>query len=453
MRKASGTIRAAAPQYSRGFSRSIKPVVYRASGGAALVVLTILYWLIFYQNLPGTLNGMASNATYIEANSVDRVLKVCMIAMSLFVIASRWSVVRTVGRNINLGAAALLLMCLLSAAWSIEPTSTVLRFVSLACIYLVCFAVPLTGWHRLRFQQLTLPPLMFILIGSLVVGFIMPDRIAEIGTDIAQRGAWHGITHSKNEFGMVSSLGAIICVNLWLARERRSYWSIAGAAIAFTCLILSRSNTSLLATLLAIGFMFLVMRVPVIKDRFVSHVTIALAVLILFSELAIQQVVPGVSILTAPITSLTGKDTSFSARTVIWNVIKDHIQNAPWLGTGYGAYWIPNSSSPSWVFVSLMFFYPTESHNGYLEIVNDLGLVGLFCLLAFICIYIRESLLLMRLEKGQGALYLGLMFQQMVMNMSESEWFSRSSTFAVFILAITCLSRGLSAAQQRALGA
>jgi hypothetical protein len=40
-------------------------------------------------------------------------------------------------------------------------------------------------------------------------------------------------------------------------------------------------------------------------------------------------------------------------------------------------------------------------------------------------------------------LYLALLFQQLVMNMSESEWFSRSSTSVVLILAATCLSRDL----------
>jgi O-antigen ligase len=90
-----------------------------------------------------------------------------------------------------------------------------------------------------------------------------------------------------------------------------------------------------------------------------------------------------------------------------------------------------------------MFFYPTEAHNGYLDVVNDLGIVGLICLLVFLFWYIRQALQLMRIDRNQGSLYLALLLQQMVMNMSESEWFSRTSTFAVLILASVCLSRGL----------
>ena len=142
--------------------------------------------------------------------------------------------------------------------------------------------------------------------------------------------------------------------------------------------------------------------------------------------------------------NLTGKDATFSGRTIIWDIVKQHIQAAPYLGSGYGAYWLgPLPGSPSYLFIPIMYFYPTEAHNGYLDVVNDLGIVGLICVLAFIFWYIRQALQLMQFDRGQATVYLALLFQQMVMNMSESEWFSRTSTFAVLILASCCLSRGL----------
>jgi O-antigen ligase len=283
---------------------------------------------------------------------------------------------------------------------------------------------------------------MLILLASLVVGIIYPDKITELGTDLSQNGAWHGVTHSKNEFGMMSSISVIICANRWLSGEGSPFGAIAGTAVAFVCLTLSRSNTSLFATLVALFFMVLVMRVPVIRQRYSTHVAAAIAGTILLYELAIQDVVPGVYTLLTPIRNLTGKDTTLSGRTIIWKVIKDHIPGAPYLGTGYGAYWLgPTPSSPSYVFVPLMYFYPTEAHNGYLDIVNDLGLVGLACVLAFLFFFIRQALELMRTDRSQAALYLALLFQQMVINMSESEWFSRSSTFAILLLATACLCR------------
>jgi O-antigen ligase len=189
----------------------------------------------------------------------------------------------------------------------------------------------------------------------------------------------------------------------------------------------------------------------VIKQRFSTHVVVAIAGTILLYELVIQNVIPGAYTLLAPIRSLTGKDATFSARTTIWDIVKQHIQYAPILGSGYGAYWIgPVARSPSYVFTYVMYFYPTEAHNGYLDIVNDLGWLGMGCLVLFLIAYMRQALQLMRFDRSQAALYLALLFQQMVMNMSESEWFARDSAFTIMLLAITCLSRALQEARASA---
>jgi exopolysaccharide production protein ExoQ len=461
MRKVSGSMRTATPRYPRGANRNAGASAKRVGGVGGLVLLSILFWSIFYEYLPGNLglNRVASQGTVSmastedaspantedanAANTLDRIIKVCTILMSVYVIATRWSLTRSLAKNINVGLAAFLVLAPLSAVWSIEPDATILRSISLVSIALLCVAISLAGWGRQRFQQLAIPPLMFILVASLVLGIIFPDQIAELGNDLSQKNAWHGIAFTKNQFGMIASMGEILCVNRWLAREGRTSWAIAGAAVAFACLILSRSNTSQFATIVAVLFMTLVMRVPVIKQRYSTHVAVAFAATILLYELVLQNVIPGAYTLLAPVRSLTGKDATFSARTIIWDVLKRHIQAAPYLGTGYGAYWIRSPTSPSYAFVYLMYFYPTEGHNGYLDIVNDLGFLGLICLLVFLFWFIRQALQLMRFDRSQAALYLALLFQEMVMNMSESEWFSRSSTFAVLFLATTCLSRGL----------
>jgi exopolysaccharide production protein ExoQ len=454
MRKVTGPMRAA-PQFPRAATRHAGPSS-RVEGGPWVIVLSILFWLIFYQNLPWSLDGFSGGggavADATSGNTSDRILKVLMLVLSLYVVVTRWSLTRSLAKHVNAGTVAFLALALLSAMWSADSTVTLLRFTSLITIVLVCFAITLAGWHRQRLQQLTIPPLMFILIVSLLAGIIFPERIAEVGTDISQKDAWHGITHGKNEFGMFSSMAVLICSNWWLSRERRSYWAIAGTVVASLCLILSRSNTSLLATLVGVLTMVLVMRVPAIRRRFSTLVVVALAAIILLYEMVIQNVLPGVNTLLLPITSLTGKDNTFSARTIIWNLVKEHIQYSPYLGTGYGAYWLGSfASSPSHIFVLVMFFYPTEAHNGYLDIVNDLGYVGLTCLLVFLFWFIRQALQLMAFDRSQAALYLALLFQEMVINMSESDFFSRTSTFAILLLASMCLSRGLLEARRSAL--
>jgi exopolysaccharide production protein ExoQ len=427
--------------------RRIGPAVRRGAGYAFLVPLMLLFWFVFYQNLPGDLNGVAFKPLHTEG-TIDRVVKIITMAISCAAIVVNFAAARRLAREVNPGLVAIMVLIPLSAAWSIDSSATLLRFTTLMAIVLLCLAIPLAGWERQRLQQLAVPPVMTILILSLLVGVISPDMVKEVGTDISLRDAWHGITFQKNQFGTTASIATILCAHRWLAPGRHTLWTIAGLVIALACLALSRSSTSMLSMLLGVTFMILVLRVPAIVQRFTTPVVVAIFSLILVYELAVQNLIPGVSTLLAPVMHLTGKDMTFSARSTIWEVIKEHSRAAPWLGTGYGAYWTgPDPGTPSYIFVYLMSFYPSESHNGYLEILNDLGRVGLICLLAFLVFFMRQALQLMPLDRGQAVLYLALLFQQMVDNLSESEWFSRTATCTLLILASACLSRAL--AEQR----
>jgi exopolysaccharide production protein ExoQ len=89
-------------------------------------------------------------------------------------------------------------------------------------------------------------------------------------------------------------------------------------------------------------------------------------------------------------------------------------------------------------------FFPGSAHNGYLDIANDLGWVGLAALLGFIATYLRQALQLLRIDGSQAILYVALLIQQAVTNLSESHWFSvQSVDFVIVTLATTSLARGL----------
>jgi exopolysaccharide production protein ExoQ len=342
-----------------------------------LYLLTGLIWIIFYQNLPSDLAGYSRQVVFVGANSLDRIIKLTMISVSFYLIFNRWAMARDLFHTLNKGLLVLLFLCPISLLWSIDATATMLRVVSLASVLLVCFSFGLASWHPRRFQQTVIPPIMLLLAASLALGVLAPNLVKEVGTDIALKDSWHGITSGKNEFGMLSSVGTILCCQRWMSREGRPLWAVIGVAVAFTCLVLSRSNTSMFSTLLAVGSMYLLLRVPVVRSRYTVHVVVSIAAIVLLYEGIIQKIVPGLDVLLQPIVGLTGKDTTFSARTTIWEVVKQHISLRPLLGSGYGAYWVgPEPTSPSYVFLKVMWFYPTESHNGYLELVNDLGLLG-----------------------------------------------------------------------------
>jgi O-antigen ligase len=93
-------------------------------------------------------------------------------------------------------------------------------------------------------------------------------------------------------------------------------------------------------------------------------------------------------------------------------------------------------------------FYPTEAHNGYLDILNDLGYVGLTCLLGYLLVFLRQCLALLKFNYAQATLYLALLFEELINNLTESDWLS-STAFALSIMALATFALARSALEQR----
>jgi O-antigen ligase len=149
---------------------------------------------------------------------------------------------------------------------------------------------------------------------------------------------------------------------------------------------------------------------------------------------------PGLSVFSAPVALLAGKDGSLTGRTAIWELIRDHIARRPVFGSGYGAYWEPNrgAGTESAIFVKqLDGFYPGSSHNGYLEVTNDLGACGLLLLCGYLITHVREGVRCSAQDWAQGLLCLTLWLQQALTNFSESHWFNVTSVDFVFLSVAT----------------
>jgi len=250
----------------------------------------------------------------------------------------------------------------------------------------------------------------------------------------------------KNAFGQLASFTFIFWLHAWLAREVGAWKAIVFGGCGAACVFFSRSSTSLLASFFVTGLLLLLLRAPTSFRRAMPYMVGVFATLVLTYALAILNLIPGLGLLLQPVMAITGKDMTFSNRSAIWDIIKEHIQFSPFLGTGYGAYWIgPTPESPSYSFLARLYFYPNEAHNGYLEIVNDLGFVGLIVLLGYLIWYLRQTLRLWRYDRNQASLYLAVFFQQAIINLSESTWLVVNAglsftlmAFATFALARSC---------------
>jgi len=374
---------------------------------------------------------------------LSRGLWLVIVGVSAIVVVRRAGLAWQLLRWVNWSLVLFAVLVGLSALWSIAPDVTARRGFRLATITFAAMAFVLASWHAQRFQNVIRPILTVMLLGSIVFGLLFPKMAIHQSDAPELHNAWHGLATQKNGLGALACMGVIFWFHGWLSREVRLLPALAGGAIAAACLLLSRSSTSLMAAIFVMLFMLLLLRSPAGMRRVLPYlVGLFIAVLLTYS-IAILRLVPAFDILLSPITALTGKDLTFTNRSQIWVILIEHIRQSPWLGTGYGAYWTgPLPTSPSYEFVTRMYFYPNSAHNGYLEILNDLGVVGLVCLAAFLIVYVRQCLRLFRTDRCQAALYLGLFLDQGITNLSETHWLSALSVdFAVMTLATMALAR------------
>jgi exopolysaccharide production protein ExoQ len=390
--------------------------------------------------------GLAVSTADLSPSPVTRTLKISLIVIGLLVIATRVGRARALLMRINIFFVLFLLLMFTSILWSADSGATLARCVSYSTAVLVSFAFCLVGWHRNRFQNAVRPLLTLVLAGSLIYIILEPARALDF-----DGAGYHGLSGQKNPFGELCALGTLLWMHGWISGDAKGWKAMLGAALGWMCLWLSKSATSLLATVFASWFLVMVLRTSPALRRYTPYLVVLFASLMVAYALAVLNLIPGLdTILLGPITAITGKDMTFTNRTAIWEIIKEHVQLHPILGTGYGAYWtgaVP--SSPSYVMLSRLYFWPSESHNGYLEVVNDLGFVGLTCLIAYIAVYVRQSLQLFRFDRAGGSLYLAIFFQQAITNLSESAWFSANGVLPVIIVTLATCALGRDLLEQQ----
>lgn len=405
-----------------------------------LIVLMIVPEGLDYQ-------GLAGSGPPAGAGAVSRALWLALLASSALIIAWRAGLAWLLAGRLNPFLPILVALALVSLAWSIDESLSARRLARLVTMVGTCIAFVLMAWHARRLQDVVRPALTLMLLGSLVFGLLFPALAIHHEAAAELQGAWRGLANHKNGLGALACFGLIFWCHGWFSGEVRTPAALFGIGIAAACLVLSRSSTSMAASVFVVLFLAVGLRAPARLRRWLPTLVVVLTALLLLYALAILGVIPGLGTLLASLAGLTGKDTTLTGRTGIWWILAEHIELRPFFGSGYAAYWTagPMLGTESHEFVRRMQgFYPGSAHNGYLEVANDLGWVGLTGLLGYAAMHVRQSLQLLRLERSQAVLYLAIFFQQAITNLSESHWFSVLSVdFVIMTLASTALARSL----------
>jgi O-antigen ligase len=425
--------------------------IWKRDDRSLALVATLVWLAVLRVVIPGFFDYSDDDVALIQnGGSIgNQIIWLSLVLIPLVLLRNRMKLTWALLSSVNGWFLVLTLYACASVLWSIDPGATFRKLLHLIGIYVVCITVCLVGWNARRFQAVLRPVLTALMVGSIIFGLLRPD-LAIMPPNAAAGdpgGQWRGLTIHKNALGSVASFAVILWFNTLLYRDKK-WWAIAiGLVSSLACLYLSASSTSLVGTLLVIVFLLSGKLTPPSMRGFVTPVLIAVFVLsIVGYGMAVMKLVPGLDAMISSATSVVGKDATFTGRTPIWNLVKAHIALHPLTGTGYGAFWVgPFDTSPSYEFVRRLYFYPAEAHNGYLDIVLDLGYLGLVLLGGFIVRYFVLSIRLMKVDRPQALLYLSLMLYFLLANLTESSWLTTgpNPNWMMVGLAIFAMSRQL----------
>ena len=251
-----------------------------------------------------------------------------------------------------------------SALWAEDPALVARRIVVFLC-------VGFAAWAVARSWTLT-DILAFTVISCMVV------LCVSTGLEII-RGQFHpfdgefrlmGLTHPNNHAQECAA--AIFCsiAAIRLIPEHKRFYTLTAIA-AFGFMVLTRSRTSFLAVLVALGFGALY----IMPKRRVFGIGLVVASVVLIISVYGPDVIDSAKHMllfgrqesAADVGTLTG-------RTELWSELMTYVAAHPILGYGFEGFWGPVHTAS--VSLSLGWVVP-HAHNGYIEMLLDLGVVGL----------------------------------------------------------------------------
>lgn len=276
----------------------------------------------------------------------------------LFLVKHRTAALSLVLREKWLGA--LCIWALASVAWSVEPLDTLRRALALlgstiAALYL--------GLHYEPKQQLK--AMAFVIGLGAVASALVIVAMPSVG--ITPDGM-QGVYNLKNSLGRIMSLGAFCFALLALSERRYRALRIAMFLLCCVLLVLSKSATAVVVTMLMLALLPLRKLIYLRTRQLIAATAILAPVLAGITFWAVES--------SEDILGVLGRTSSLSGRIPLWQLVLKSIAARPIRGYGFAAFW--NSWDGERVSDAVAWDNAVpHAHNGFLEIWLGLGLVGL----------------------------------------------------------------------------
>lgn len=379
--------------------------------------------LLFYSGgIPGVLNTFG-------VSFIVTALRYSIFFVSAFILLSDFESTKRALRN-GRYVWPLVLLTLASFIWSVLPASTIQTLRS-DFIPITVFGIYLAA----RFSRKQMfEMLYFSLIATAAVSLFYAAFIPSIGRHAVSgpwSGAWKGISSHKNGFGIDMTAACVFAgIRLLLAKRSKLVYAVI-LALLFGGILLSQSMSALILSIATLSVIVFYQ-----SFRWKGKSTV------LFLDLLILILVGIVEVATyfwVPMLEALGKDPTISGRTLIWDfLLRQPISQAPILGHGKGAFWfVPALFSRVYEFADHV---PAHAHNGYVELLIDLGYVGLLLfVMSLIPVIAKVLTIAYRATKPEDVWPLAVVIFTLVINVVESALLRGASFFWLLYIVVACL--------------
>jgi exopolysaccharide production protein ExoQ len=320
-------------------------------------------------------------------------------------------------------------VALVSVLWSYAPAVTLRRDVAMlgTTLFGAYFATRYEPREQLRLLAWALGIAALL---SLVFALAIPSY--GIVYDEVRGESWQGIYGGgKNVLGRVMALSVLVFLLLALGKGKNRLVSWAGLGLSVTLLLMSNSVTSQLCVLTVV---LLLPLYGALRWRYALATSFFVLAMLVGGGVA-SWVAANAELLL----SSAGRDLTLTARTDLWPAVIEMIRQRPWLGYGYGAFWLgwTGESAHVWLWNARIGLEALHAHNGILEMWLNVGLIGLSVfVLQYLLAAGRAVSWILHTEGVEGLWPLAYMTFMLFYNISENALLANNDVFWVLYVAV-----------------
>ena len=308
----------------------------------------------------------------------------------------------------------------LTAAWALAPTMTLAR-LSLHILLIISLIPALLLVDRM---DDILRPMFWVTVIVVVVNVV---SIAVVPTTSI---GFPGIYSHKNTLGANAAIAGLFAVYaLTRADHRMRLAGFLCLPVIVGLLLISQSKTSLGMLVLAPPAAIFA---AAVRRRLRIALPILLVALTIPAAFLLSGGVPGFDY--RDVSRVVSGDPTFTGRTELWKFSLAHIAERPLTGWGFQSFWGIGPASPAARMTDSFISKTPHSHNGYLDMALEGGLIALSLFLSIILMIAWWIDRLFDRDTGAGVLMASCLLYVLWQNLLETDWLHGMAASSMLLL-------------------